>query len=198
MAKPFRQPYLKVMSKASASLLPKTFRDWFESRGWEPRAHQLDLLAKARAGRSVLLVAPDGRRQDPGRLPAEPRGAGRAGAEPGHAKDRRGLSHPLHLAPEGARRPTSPATSRRRSREMGLPIRIETRTGDTPSAQARAADRAAAGHPADHAGAAGAAAGASRRRGSSSRTCGGWCWTSCTPSSPRSAATSCRSAWRGC
>lgn len=41
-------------------LLPKPFRDWFASRGWEPRAHQLELLRKARAGRSALLVAPTG------------------------------------------------------------------------------------------------------------------------------------------
>ena len=45
------------MSQRPASLLPKTFRDWFKSRGWRPRAHQLDLIAKAREGRSVLLVA---------------------------------------------------------------------------------------------------------------------------------------------
>ena len=32
------------MSRASASLLPKAFRDWFKSRGWKPRTHQLDLL----------------------------------------------------------------------------------------------------------------------------------------------------------
>jgi ATP-dependent helicase Lhr and Lhr-like helicase len=41
-------------------LLPDVFRRWFESRGWSPRAHQLELLAKARTGRSVLLIAPTG------------------------------------------------------------------------------------------------------------------------------------------
>ncbi|MFG1391945.1 ligase-associated DNA damage response DEXH box helicase [Xanthobacter agilis] len=40
--------------------LPETFRRWFAARGWAPRAHQLDLLAAARAGRSVLLIAPTG------------------------------------------------------------------------------------------------------------------------------------------
>jgi len=40
--------------------LPEPFQRWFASRGWSPRAHQLDLLAKARAGRSVLLIAPTG------------------------------------------------------------------------------------------------------------------------------------------
>jgi len=42
------------------SLLPEPFARWFASRGWTPRAHQLELLAKARAGRSVLLIAPTG------------------------------------------------------------------------------------------------------------------------------------------
>src|ERR1700752_3559735 len=42
------------------SFLPETFSRWFASRGWTPRAHQLQLLAKAQAGRSVLLIAPTG------------------------------------------------------------------------------------------------------------------------------------------
>src|SRR5262245_44626790 len=33
---------------------------WFAGRGWAPREHQLELLAKARAGRSALLIAPTG------------------------------------------------------------------------------------------------------------------------------------------
>src|SRR6185503_13203745 len=42
------------------ALLPDVFRRWFASRGWTPRAHQLELLAKAEQGRSVLLIAPTG------------------------------------------------------------------------------------------------------------------------------------------
>jgi hypothetical protein len=38
--------------------LPDVFARWFASRGWQPRAHQLDLLAKARAGRSALVNRP--------------------------------------------------------------------------------------------------------------------------------------------
>src|SRR5262247_3921850 len=45
--------------EAGASL-PDPFARWFTRRGWAPRAHQLGLLAKARAGRSVLLIAPTG------------------------------------------------------------------------------------------------------------------------------------------
>ena len=40
--------------------MPEPFARWFAQRGWQPRAHQLELLAKARAGRSVLLIAPTG------------------------------------------------------------------------------------------------------------------------------------------
>ena len=40
------------------ALLPDVFRRWFASRGWTPRVHQFELLAKAEQGRSVsALVA---------------------------------------------------------------------------------------------------------------------------------------------
>ena len=42
------------------ALLPETFRRWFAARGWSPRDHQLELLAKARDDRSALLIAPTG------------------------------------------------------------------------------------------------------------------------------------------
>src|SRR5215472_9271758 len=44
----------------SSLLLPEPFVRWFASRAWTPREHQLELLAKARAGRSALLIAPTG------------------------------------------------------------------------------------------------------------------------------------------
>jgi len=44
----------------TSALLPETFLRWFSSRGWTPRAHQLELLSRARGGRSVLLIAPTG------------------------------------------------------------------------------------------------------------------------------------------
>src|ERR1041385_3425718 len=40
--------------------LPDVFARWFALRGWQPRAHQLALLEKAKAGRSALLIAPTG------------------------------------------------------------------------------------------------------------------------------------------
>ena len=50
----------KRKDAAEPPLLPERFRQWFEARGWTPRPHQLALLAKAREGRSALLVAPTG------------------------------------------------------------------------------------------------------------------------------------------
>src|SRR5262245_13796993 len=44
----------------TAARLPDVFVRWFAARGWQPRAHQLELLAKAKAGRSTLLIAPTG------------------------------------------------------------------------------------------------------------------------------------------
>ena len=41
-------------------LLPAKFAAWFEGRGWSPRAHQLEMIEKAREGRDTLLIAPTG------------------------------------------------------------------------------------------------------------------------------------------
>ncbi|MBB3019240.1 ATP-dependent Lhr-like helicase [Microvirga lupini] len=117
---------------SQASLLPKTFRDWFKSRGWKPRAHQLDLLAKAREGRSVLLVAPTGAGKTlAGFLPSLVELSERRPSR-GTAKDRRGL-HTLYISPLKALATDVARNLEIPVAEMGLPIRVETRTGDTPS-----------------------------------------------------------------
>jgi ATP-dependent Lhr-like helicase len=113
--------------------LPEPFATWFASRGWQPRAHQLALVDAARDGASTLLIAPTGG------------GKTLAGFLPSlidlHAAPQDGL-HTLYISPlkalavDIARNLTAPVE------EMGLPIRIETRTGDTP-ANRRARQRAA-------------------------------------------------------
>ena len=187
-----------------AGLLPDRFARWFAARGWSPRAHQLELLAKARAGRSVLLIAPTGAgktlagflpslvelsdnltperkrgiaRGTAGPLPRlrgrvgegaadsltanglqvsgapslpSPAGEGAEEAPPsvgtarqprgklfstGHDVRREGGLHTLYISPlkalavDVARNLETPVA------EMGLPIRIETRTGDTPASK---------------------------------------------------------------
>ena len=112
--------------------LPPAFAAWFAARGWTLRPHQRAMLEAARARRSALLIAPTGG------------GKTLAGFLPSlidlAAHPRDGL-HTLYVSPlkalavDIARNLTAPVT------EMGLPIRIETRSGDTP-ANRRARQRA--------------------------------------------------------
>ncbi|WP_020180127.1 ligase-associated DNA damage response DEXH box helicase [Methylopila sp. M107] len=108
--------------------LPDSFTRWFASRGWTPRAHQLALLAHARENRDALLIAPTGAGKTlAGFLPSlielsEPHG------------ENDGL-HTIYVSPlkalavDVARNLMTPIS------EMGLPIRVEGRTGDTPASR---------------------------------------------------------------
>jgi ATP-dependent Lhr-like helicase len=127
------------------AVLPDTFARWFAGRGWAPRAHQLELLARANTGRSVLLIAPTGGGKTlAGFLPSlvDLSAASSSAASPGGEKRKlfftgRNLRresglHTLYISPlkalavDIARNLEAPVA------EMQLPIRIETRTGDTP------------------------------------------------------------------
>jgi ATP-dependent helicase Lhr and Lhr-like helicase len=117
--------------------LPQPFVRWFASRGWAPREHQLALLEKARAGRSALLIAPTGAGKTlAGFLPTLVELSERTRAPAGRALSLRspGL-HTLYLSPlkalavDVARNLDQPVA------EIGLPVRIETRTGDTPASK---------------------------------------------------------------
>ncbi|MCB8822744.1 ligase-associated DNA damage response DEXH box helicase [Microvirga rosea] len=117
------------MPKSAASHLPQVFRDWFQSRGWEPRAHQLALLAKAQEGRSVLLVAPTGAGKTlAGFLPSL---VDLSGGKP-LGREKRTL-HTLYISPLKALATDVARNLETPVQEMGLPIRVETRTGDTPA-----------------------------------------------------------------
>ncbi|MFN3774168.1 ligase-associated DNA damage response DEXH box helicase [Sphingomonas parapaucimobilis] len=104
--------------------LPPALTDWFAAKGWRPRAHQLAMLDEARAGRHALLVATTGA------------GKTLAGFLPTLTElieaPTEGL-HTLYVSPLKAL-----AVDIRRNlvtpiEEMGLDIRVETRTGDTSS-----------------------------------------------------------------
>jgi len=111
----------------AAPLLPERFAAFFARRGWRPREHQVRLLDHAARGRSTLLIAPTGAGKTlAGFLPSLVAldGAKRpAGAGP----------HTLYVSPlkalatDVARNLEAPVA------EMGLAVRIETRTGDTPA-----------------------------------------------------------------
>ncbi|MFH1554116.1 MAG: DEAD/DEAH box helicase, partial [Pseudomonadota bacterium] len=169
MAQRGNAPYLPCVSTLAhrrAHALPKLFQDWFATRGWTPRAHQLDLLASARAGRSTLLIAPTGAGKTlAGFLPtlvelSEARSAdvrARAKAEkkrPAEAADgkpglplaslplvgrvpppRQSPLHTLYISPLKALAVDIARNLEAPIAEMGLPIRVETRTGDTPASR---------------------------------------------------------------
>ncbi len=116
--------------------LPKLFLDWFDRRGWSQRPHQLALLEALGKDRSTLLIAPTGAGKTlAGFLPSLVELAATPPKKPGAARSANGRSgiHTLYISPlkalavDVARNLETPIA------EMDLPIRVETRTGDTPS-----------------------------------------------------------------
>ncbi len=106
--------------------LPQIITDWFTRKGWAPRQHQLDVLQSWHAGASALLIAPTGA------------GKTLAGFLPTLVDLAEGRFEGLHtlyisplkaLAVDVARNLLDPIA------EMGLPITVETRTGDTPASR---------------------------------------------------------------
>ena len=151
--------------------LPPIITEWFASRGWEPRRHQLEMLDAAGEGRHALLVAATGAGKTlAGFLPTlsdlintqaaknivrpEPVEGQDAQTVVRQAQDERiaeskadslhpnpflkeerlkqGL-HTLYISPLKALAVDVQRNLLTPIEEMGLPIRVETRTGDTPS-----------------------------------------------------------------
>ncbi len=104
--------------------LPQPLADWFATRGWRPRRHQLDMLREGRAGHHALLVATTGA------------GKTLAGFLPTLTElietPTEGL-HTLYVSPLKALAVDIQRNLVAPVEEMGLNLRIETRTGDTPS-----------------------------------------------------------------
>ena len=115
---------------AADASLPAEIAQWFAARGWRVRRHQREMLAADAAGRHALLVADTGAGKTlagflptlaafaPSRLDGKPPPEG---------------LHTLYVSPLKAL-----ATDVQRNLlapvdEIGLPIRIETRSGDTSS-----------------------------------------------------------------
>jgi len=120
------QPY-DGDARASPPLLPSRFAQWFADRGWTPRDHQLALLAAERERRSTLLIAPTGAGKTlAGFLPSLVRLNGQKRApKNGFGLDTLYVSPLKALAVDVARNLLAPIG------ELQLPIRTETRTGDT-------------------------------------------------------------------
>ncbi len=109
---------------ALAPELPALLSDWFDARGWQPRRHQLEMLDQARAGRHALLVATTGA------------GKTLAGFLPTLTElieTPTGGLHTLYVSPLKALAVDIQRNLMAPIEEMGVDIRVETRTGDTPS-----------------------------------------------------------------
>ncbi len=110
--------------------VPGEIAAWFEGRGWRVRRHQAEMLAAADAGRHALLVADTGAGKTlAGFLPTL---ADFAPSRLGGAPVPEGL-HTLYVSPLKALAHDVQRNLMTPVAEIGLPIRIETRSGDTPS-----------------------------------------------------------------
>ncbi len=125
----------------TAPELPDIFARWFARRGWQPRAHQLDLLEKAKAGRSALLIAPTGGGKTlagflPTLIELSERGLrSRNLKSTGRALTRSQGLHTLYISPLKALAVDIARNLEIPVQEMGLTVRLETRTGDTPASK---------------------------------------------------------------
>jgi ATP-dependent Lhr-like helicase len=135
--------------RSPIQLLPDTFLRWFAGRGWSPRAHQLALLDKARQKTSVLLIAPTGAGKTlAGFLPTlvELSGEGlKKTISTGRGVARGSGLHTLYISPLKALAVDIARNLERPIADMELPIRVETRTGDTPASRRQRQRR----HPPD-------------------------------------------------
>jgi ATP-dependent Lhr-like helicase len=107
------------------SSLPQSVSNWFSEQGWSVHPHQQALLDRAQDP-STLLIAPTGG------------GKTMAGFLPTLAEladgTHQGL-HTLYVSPLKALAADIKRNLRRPVDEIGLPIRIDDRTGDTPSSR---------------------------------------------------------------
>ena len=137
-------------------LLPPRFAGWFAGRGWAARPHQLAMIEAARDGAHVLLTAPTGGGKtlagflpslialaEPGAVPLPLHGEDRTKSPTG----RNALSveawtpfqkrsiHTLYISPLKALAVDIARNLEMPVAEMGLGVRIETRTGDTSASK---------------------------------------------------------------
>lgn len=132
---------MSLLERMEAPPLPDVFARWFAGRGWAPRAHQLALLSTARAGRSALLIAPTGGGKTlagflPSLVELHERNARPARLVSTGREVRRGQGlHTLYISPLKALAVDIARNLEIPVKEMGLPVRLETRTGDTPASK---------------------------------------------------------------
>lgn len=114
----------------SSLSFPPEIEAWFDGRGWRVRDHQRGMFAAARDGRHALLVADTGAGKTlAGFLPtlADFAPSALAGSPPSEGLHTLYVSPLKALAHDVQRNLVTPVE------EMGLPLRVETRSGDTPT-----------------------------------------------------------------
>ena len=107
--------------------LPPAFEAWFAARGWSPRPHQLALAEASLSGDSALLIAPTGG----GKTLAGFLGSLIELAQRPKSNSDIPALHTLYISPLKALAADVQRNLMTPVSEMALPIRIETRTGDT-------------------------------------------------------------------
>src|SRR4051812_41272225 len=125
-------PAAGLPAELGATALPEPFASWFARRGWQPHVHQLALLDAARQGRAALLIAPTGGGKTlagflPSLVDLSLRPTPKLGA--------RAALHTLYVSPLKALATDIARNLANPIAEMGLPIKLETRTGDTPTSR---------------------------------------------------------------
>ena len=110
--------------------VPPEIAAWFAGRGWRVRRHQAEMLAASDAGQHALLVADTGAGKTlAGFLPTL---ADFTPSRLGGGPPPEGL-HTLYVSPLKALAQDVQRNLMAPIAEMDLPIRVETRSGDTPS-----------------------------------------------------------------
>lgn len=101
--------------------VPPSIRSWFDARGWHLHPHQLEMVARAPDAATLLIAPTGGGKTMAGFLPtlAELADGSFAGM------------HTLYVSPLKALAADIRRNLRIPVEEIGLPIRIEDRTGDT-------------------------------------------------------------------
>lgn len=107
--------------------LPPQIETWFHTRGWSLHPHQRQMLARASDPATLLIAPTGGGKTMAGFLPTLAELADGA---------HQGL-HTLYISPLKALAADIKRNLRRPVGDMGLPIRIEDRTGDTAQSRKR-------------------------------------------------------------